>query len=115
VSARAEARHVATAAERRRVRLSARGILLLVVMGLILLAAVAPARNLIRQRAQLAQLREQTARLEQQNDALQARVDQLDDPTYLEQLARQCLGMVNPGEVAFVTVPRHGAPVPPNC
>jgi cell division protein FtsB len=96
-------------------RLSARGVLLLIVIGLILLAAVAPARNLIQQRAQMAQLREQTARLQQQNDALQARVDQLDDPTYLEQLARQCLGMVKPGEVAFVTVPRHGAPVPPNC
>jgi len=113
VSARAEARHVTV--PQRRLRLSARGILLLIVMGLILLAGVAPARNLLQQRNQLAELRQQTAQLQRQNDSLQARVAQLADPTYLEQLARQCLGMVKPGEVAFVTVPRHGAPVPPNC
>jgi cell division protein FtsB len=101
--------------ERRRVRLSPRGVLLLIAMALILLATVAPARNLIQQRAQLAQLKRQTAQLERQNQVLQARVDHLGDPAYLERLARQCLGMVKPGEVAFVTVPRHGAPVPPNC
>ena len=114
MSASAAARP-ASVPQRRRLRLSARGVLLLIVMGLILLATVAPLRNLNQQRAQLARLKQQTAQLEQQNEALQARVTQLDDPTYLEQLARQCLGMVKPGEVAFVTVPRHGAPIPPNC
>lgn len=100
---------------RRRVRLSPRGLMLLVAILLILAAAIAPARNLIQQRAQLAHLRVQAVQLQQQNDVLQARVTQLGDPTYLEKLARECLGMVKPGEVAFVTIPQHGAPVPPNC
>jgi cell division protein FtsB len=37
----------------------------------------------------------------------------LRDPGFLERLARQCLGMVKPGEVAFVVVPVQGAPAPP--
>ena len=32
---------------------------------------------------------------------------------FLERLARQCLGMVKPGEIAFVVVPKEGAPAPP--
>ena len=114
MSARVAARTEA-APPRRRVRLSARGVMLVVAVSLILVAAVAPARNLIQQRAQLAHLRQQTTQLERQNGALQARVTQLYDPAYLEKLARECLGMVKPGEVAFVTIPRHGAPVPPDC
>lgn len=109
------ATRTAVAPMRRRVRLSARGVMLVVAVSLILLAAIAPARNLIQQRAQLAHLRRQTIDLEHRNDALKAQVSQLDDPVYMEKLARQCLGMVKPGEVAFVTIPRHGAPVPPDC
>ncbi len=89
--------------------------MLSVAIVLILMAAIAPARNLIQQRAQLARLQQQAVQLQQQNDVLQARVTQLGDPNYLEKLARECLGMVKPGEVAFVTIPQHGAPVPPNC
>ena len=65
------------------------------------------------QRAQLASLKRQTAQLQAQDAELQGRVNQLNDPTYIEQLARQCLGMVMPGQIAFVTIPKHGAPVPP--
>jgi cell division protein FtsL len=100
---------------RRRIRLSVRRLMLLVAVSLILLAAIAPARNLIEQRAQLAHLHQQAQELQGENELLQAQVAQLGDPNYLEKLARQCLGMVKPGEVAFVTIPRHGAPVPPDC
>ncbi len=61
------------------------------------------------------QLQHQSAVLEQQNAALQARVDQLNDPLYLEQLARRCLGMVRPGEIAFVILPKHGIPTSSDC
>lgn len=98
---------------RRRVRLSLRGTVLLVVVVLILLAGIAPFQNLMAQRSQLASLKRQTAQLQARDDALQARVNQLNDPNYIEQLARQCLGMVMPGQIAFVTIPRRGAPVPP--
>jgi cell division protein FtsB len=82
-------------------------------MMLLVIAAIAPLRNLADQRAQLAQLRRQASQLTAQDAVLQTRVTQLSDPTYLEQLARRCLGMVRPGEIAFVTIPKRGAPVPP--
>ena len=34
---------------------------------------------------------------------------------FLERIARECLGMVKPGETAFVVVPAHGKPDPPDC
>jgi len=86
---------------------------LLVVVVMILFAGIAPFRNLMVQRAQLDSLKRQTAQLQARDDALQARVNQLNDPNFIEQLARQCLGMVLPGQIAFVTIPKHGAPVPP--
>ena len=39
----------------------------------------------------------------------------LNDPRTLERLARECLGMVRPGQIAFVTIPKHAAPIPPDC
>jgi cell division protein FtsB len=48
--------------------------------------------------------------VEQQNEVLNARIFQLKDPAYLERLARECLGMVAPGETAFVMVPEQGPP-----
>ena len=99
----------------RRARLSARGALLLVVVMLLLVAAVNPVRSLLDERGQLADLQRRQVTLQDRNDALQRQVDQLNDPGYLEKLARQCLGMVKPGEIAFVMVPKHGAPVPPDC
>ena len=99
----------------RRARLSARGALLLVVVMLLLVAAVNPVRSLLDERGRLADLQRQQVELQSRNDALQRQVDQLNDPGYLEKLARECLGMVKPGEIAFVMVPKHGAPVPPDC
>jgi cell division protein FtsB len=77
--------------------------------------AVAPARAYLEQRAQRNQLANQVALLQEQNAELQHQLDQLQDPTELERLARECLGMVDPGQIAFVPVPRGKAPVPPNC
>jgi cell division protein FtsB len=30
------------------------------------------------------------------------------DPAYVERFARECLGMIKPGEIPFVVVPKHG-------
>jgi cell division protein FtsB len=103
------------AAAPRRARLSARGALLLVVVALLLVAAIAPVRNLMDQRRQMRELQSQAVTLQRQNSVLQAQVNQLNDPLYVEQLARRCLGMVRPGEIAFVVVPKHGTPTPTDC
>jgi cell division protein FtsB len=86
------------------------------MVALILLTlAVAPLRTLIDQRNQLTQLERQADELASRNAQLEARIDRFNDPTYLERLARECLGMVRPGETAFVMVPTHGAPPTPRC
>ena len=100
---------------RRTWRLSARAGGLAVVVLLLLTLAVAPLRTLMDQRGQLGDLQRQTEELRQANADLQAKIQRFNDPAYLERLARECLGMVSPGEIAFVTVPKRGAPVPPAC
>lgn len=98
-----------------RLRPSGRALILLAIVFGILVLAVAPLRGYLGQRAKLADLRRQAAGLERQNAALDRRIAQLSDPTYLEHLARECLGMVKPGETAFVVVPARGSPRPSGC
>jgi cell division protein FtsB len=108
-------RSVVRARPSRRHRFTARATGLGIVFLLVLMLAIAPAKSYLRQRGRLADLRRQTQELQQENAKLQQRVTELKDPAYLEILARQCLGMVKPGQIAFVTVPQHGAPTPPAC
>ena len=96
-------------------RLSGRAVALLLIALAVMLLAVAPLRGYLDERSDLAELRSHAAVLEQQNARLDDRIAQLSDATYLERLARECLGMVKPGETAFVVVPAHGEPDPPDC
>jgi len=96
-------------------RLTARAAVLAVVALILLTLAVAPLRALLDQRSNLAQMERQAEELAYRNAQLEARIDRFTDPTYLEQLARECLGMVRPGETAFVMVPSRGAPPTPRC
>jgi cell division protein FtsB len=98
---------------RRRARLTARATVLLAIMIGVLALSVAPAQMYFEQKEELARTEQQAAVLERRNEALAARADQLRDHAFLERLARQCLGMVKPGETAFVVVPKEGAPAPP--
>lgn len=102
-----------TRRRRRRARLTARATVLLGIMIGVLALSVAPAQMYFEQTAELARFEQQADALERRNEALAARAEQLRDHAFLERLARQCLGMVKPGEVAFVVVPKEGAPAPP--
>jgi cell division protein FtsB len=88
---------------------------LLAIVCAVMLLGIAPLRGYLGQRSQLAELRRQASVLERQNATLQTKIDELSDPTYLDRVARECLGMVKPGETAFVIVPKHGSPKPPDC
>lgn len=103
------------AAPRRRVRPTPRAAVLSSVIILLAVFAVAPARAYLEQRSQLHELQQQTDTMQQQNLALERRIADLNDPDTLERLARECLGMVKPGEIAFVPIPKGKAPTPPNC
>jgi cell division protein FtsB len=87
-------------------------VLLTLIVGVLALS-VAPAQMYFEQKAELARFEKEAAELERKNGALSARAEQLRDRAFLERLARQCLGMVKPGEIAFVVVPKEGAPAPP--
>jgi cell division protein FtsB len=102
-------------AAKRRARLTPRAAVLLFALFVLGFFAISPIRSYLSQRAQLAALERQATDLDEQVRDLRHQIADLNDPRTLERLARECLGMVRPGEIAFVTIPKHAAPTPPNC
>ncbi|HEX6208569.1 MAG TPA: septum formation initiator family protein [Actinomycetota bacterium] len=98
-----------------RPRLSRRAAGLAAISFVLLLGLVFPLRQYVIQRSEIAGLERQVQRLEEERVTLERRVERLRDPEYLERIARQCLGMVRPGEIAFVAVPEDGQPLPASC
>jgi len=96
-------------------RFTTRAAILAVIVAGLLLASIPVFTRFFSMRAQQSSLQHQVTVLEQENQQLAAKIKRYDDPAYIEQLARECLGMVKPGEVAFTMVPRHGTPRPPSC
>jgi cell division protein FtsB len=105
----------ASSRARHRIQFTARGAILALVVTALLFYLVVPLRTYITQRDRLQQLERQTRILEQKNAQLQHEVTRYNDPAYVEQLARECLGMVKKGEIPFVIVSRSGAPQPAAC
>jgi cell division protein FtsB len=97
------------------VRITPRASILGFVVVLAAIFAVAPARAYLGQRAEQQRLTEQVNELRASNAELEHRLAQLHDPVELERLARECLGLVDPGQIAFVPIQRGQAPVPPDC
>jgi cell division protein FtsB len=98
-----------------RVRFTPRAAIVAVSLLVLILYLLVPVRTYFAQRHRLAQFERQASILEQQNASLAKRVKQLQNPAYLERIARECLGMVKPGEIAFVVVPKSGRSVPADC
>lgn len=93
--------------ERDRPRLTGRAAALLVAVTILGVMAVVPIGRYLDQSAAIADIERRAAELESQNAELRAEISRLHDPTELEKLARECLGMVGAGEVAFVTAGRN--------
>ena len=89
--------------ERDRPKLTGRAAALLIAIGALMLMALVPIGHYLEQRAAIVDLERRAAQLEDRNAALHAEISKLHDPAELEKLARECLGMVAPREVAFVT------------
>src|SRR5262245_23172452 len=98
---------------RRRARLTARATVLFTLVVGVLVLSIAPIEMYLDQRAELHRMEQREQQLQHENGGLAARAEELRDRAYLERLARRCLGMVKPGETAFVVVPEKGAPAPP--
>jgi cell division protein FtsB len=113
VSAPSATETVSVPGRRSKPRLTPRGAILALITVALLLSMVVPFRTYLDQRNRLAQLERQSQMLEQQKEQLEAQVNQWKDPAYLELVARACLGMVKPGEISFVVVPKVGQASPP--
>jgi cell division protein FtsL len=100
---------------RRSSRAKARLALLLVIVLVTAAFSMAPLHAYLQQSSKIADLERQSRVLERANGDLEQRVAQLHDPNELERLARECLGMVRPGETAFVTVPASGGHPSTDC
>ncbi|HEX2030566.1 MAG TPA: septum formation initiator family protein [Actinomycetota bacterium] len=98
-----------------RARLTPRAAVLAALILVLALAMVVPVRQYFEQRADIAELERTVQELERQRARMREEIERLHDPAYLERLARECLGMVRPGEIAFVPVPEGGRPAPPRC
>ena len=64
--------------------------------------AIVPIGRYLDQRSAIADIERRAAELEAENADLRVEISRLHDPAELERLARSCLGMVGPGEIAFV-------------
>jgi cell division protein FtsB len=92
----------ARAIERDRPRLTGRAGALLVAVTLLVMLALVPVRTFLDQRGQIAELERRTLALQVQNSVLRRDIAELRDPAELERIARECLGMVGPGETALI-------------
>lgn len=90
---------------RPRLQVSPRAAILAVVVTALLIYLVVPFRTYVAQRDHLNQLERQTQILQEQKARLERQVRMLQDPAYLERIARECLGMVKKGEIGFIVVP----------
>ena len=75
------------------------------ILGVIGAMAIEPTRQLIEQRQRIAAMSSDVQKIESSNAALEARIDRLKDPDYIEQRAREQIGLILPGETSYVVMP----------
>jgi cell division protein FtsL len=97
--------------------------LLIFLMGAAFLTQVVPYRQIVDANRQVTEARDRLATLQTENETLQAEADALQTDSAIEKLAREKLGYVRPGEIAYVVLDPPGTvdeevetvvePVPP--
>ena len=77
----------------------------ILILGLFAALAIEPTRHLVEQRDRISGMSEDLSSIERSNKRLEARIDRLKDPDFLEQRAREQIGLVRPGEITYVVMP----------
>ena len=80
-------------------------VITVLILGLLGAMAIEPTRQLIAQRERISGMAQDLDELQRSNSRLSARIDRLKDPDFLEQRAREQIGLVRPGETAIVVMP----------
>jgi cell division protein FtsL len=93
-----------SAAARSRPRLTSRAAILAVVICAVTLSLAYPVREYLAQRQQISQLGAQQQSLSAELGRLRTEQQQLDDPAYIEQLARDELHLCLPGQTCYVII-----------
>ena len=88
----------------------AAGTLLILLIGLAFLTQVVPYRQILEARHDVSEAQAHLAQLEAENRQLESNVEALGTDAEIEKLARQKLGYVRPGEVAYVVLDPPDAP-----
>lgn len=94
----------------RRVRLpnlglGAQVIALLLVLGLVGAMAIQPTRQLLAQHESISAMASELHRTQRADVRLAERIRRLRNPDFIEQRARAEIGLVRPGEIAYVVMP----------
>lgn len=92
--------------------LTGRAAVMAAVLGLVVFTLAVPARELIAQRAEINALRAQNDAAQARVDDLSVRQERLQDPAYVTSLIRERLHYVLPGEVGYVVLDPSEAPAP---
>jgi cell division protein FtsB len=79
---------------------------LVLVLGLVSAMAIQPTRQLLEQRRRIEGMAAELGELRDLNRSLEDRIARLQDPDFIEQLAREHSGLVRPGENPYVVLPR---------
>ena len=76
------------------------------------LAGIFPFRQILAQNRQVEVTETKLAALQEENAALEAQIDALNTDVELERIAREELGMVEPGEVGYAVFSEPGSELP---
>lgn len=80
-------------------------VMIVLVLGLVGAMAIQPTRQLLEQRARIEGMAGDLGRIQALNQKLETRIARLQDPDYIEQEARDKVGLVKPGETTYVVMP----------
>ena len=87
------------------VRTGAHLVGLVLVVGLVAAMAIEPTRQLLAQRESVSESARDLRLTEEANERLESRIERLRDPDFVEQQAREHIGLVRPGEITYVVMP----------
>jgi len=97
-------------AKKRRSRITLTGALLIAAAVALLILTIGPTRDYFRQRAEMETLNRELQSIMQENENLKVETERLNTDAYIEQQARLRLGLIRPGEEAYLVVPPKQVP-----
>jgi cell division protein FtsB len=80
-------------------------VVMLLIVGLVGAMAIEPTRRLLEQRDRIAGMADDLTEVKRMNRKLETRIARLQDPDFIEQRAREQLGLIKQGETTFVVMP----------